>query len=249
MNIEVITADKDPDVFGLAQQLVHEAFAPFMDHSEIVNRFWWQLYERWPEWQFVLREPQSADILALGNTIPLRFEGRPDELPDGGVEWALAEAVSQHEAGIPPNIACAFQIVIGRPARGKGLSYRSVDVMREITARAGFRALVAPVRPNRKENYPDMPFEAYVAWRREDGLPADDWLRVHVRLGGEIGPVCRRSFVVQGTFDEWAEWTGQRFDADGPHHVKGALAPVAADLIAGTATYIEPNIWVWHDVG
>ena len=84
---------------------------------------------------------------------------------------------------------------------------------------------------------------------REDGLPVDPWLRVHVRAGGRIEKVARRSMVVPGTVEEWREWTGLAFDKTGPVAVPRALVPVHCDVEHGTATYVEPNVWVVHRTG
>ena len=77
-----------------------------------------------------------------------------------------------------------------------------------------------------------MPMEDYLAWKRDDGLPVDDWLRVHARLGGRFVRVCPRSFVVEDTITEWREWTGMEFPTSGEYIVPGALVPVAIDLAA-----------------
>ena len=69
---------------------------------------------------------------------------------------------------------------------------------------------------------------------------------MHVRAGGTIESVAKRSMVIPGTLDEWREWTGLAFDASGPVEVPGALAPVLCDVERGTAVYVEPNVWVRH---
>ena len=50
----------------------------------------------------------------------------------------------------------------------------------------GLRRLIACVRPTLKDRYPLVPIERYLEWRRDDGLPFDPWIRLHVRLGGRI---------------------------------------------------------------
>lgn len=90
---------------------------------------------------------------------------------------------------------------------------------------------------------------AYALRTRDDGLPVDPWLRVHVRAGGRIDRVCARSMVIPGTVEEWREWTGLPFDTTGPVAVPGALAPVMCEAGNGTATYVEPNVWVRHPTG
>jgi hypothetical protein len=74
--------------------------------------------------------------------------------------------------------------------------------MRELAGRHGLTALVAPVRPNRKDRYPLTAMDRYARWTRQDGLPFDPWMRVHARLGAETLGVCPNSNVVEGTVAE-----------------------------------------------
>jgi hypothetical protein len=82
----------------------------------------------------------------------------------------------------------------------------------------------------------------------EDGLPEDPWLRVHVKAGGKIIEVAPRSMVIAGTLDEWREWTGLPFDTTGDVVVPKALVPVHCDVRHNHAVYVEPNVWVRHDL-
>ena len=120
--------------------------------------------------------------------------------------------------------------------------------LRDNAGRLGFSELLAPVRPNGKADVQE-PMTEYAARTRDDGLPVDPWLRVHVRAGGRIDRVAPRSMVIPGTVEEWRGWTGLPFDTTGPVVVPGALAPVMCDAEHGTATYVEPNVWVRHPTG
>ena len=90
--------------------------------------------------------------------------------------------------------------------------------------------------------------EDYAFRVRDDGLPVDPWLRVHVRAGGVIDKVAPRSMVIPGTLVEWREWTGLPFDTTGPVEVPG-IGPGLVDPEQGAATYVEPNVWVRHRTG
>ena len=135
-----------------------------------------------------------------------------------------------------------------KPCQGTGLSGRIVGALRDNAGRLGFSELLAPVRPNGKTD-PHEPMAAYAFRTRDDGLPVDPWLRVHVRAGGRIDKVAARSMCIPGTLEEWREWTGLPFDTTGPVVVPGALVPVMCDAEHGTATYVEPNVWVRHPTG
>jgi len=123
-----------------------------------------------------------------------------------------------------------------------------LTAMRANAARHGFVELVAPVRPSGRTD-PHEPMSSYVARVRDDGLPEDPWLRVHVRAGGRIEKAAARSMVIPGTLAEWRAWTGLPFDHPGPVEVPRALAPVHCDTVHGVATYVEPNVWVRRHTG
>ena len=54
--------------------------------------------------------------------------------------------------------------------------------------------------------------------------------------------------TIPGTLAQWREWTGLAFDVDGSVEVEGGLAPIHVDLANDHAVYVEPNVWVHHDL-
>jgi hypothetical protein len=84
--------------------------------------------------------------------------------------------------------------------------------------------------------------------RTADGLPADPWLRAHVRAGGEIVKVAPASMVIAGSIAEWNCWAAMSFTATGQVVVPGALVPVHVSLEQDQVVYVEPNVWVRHSV-
>ncbi len=118
--------------------------------------------------------------------------------------------------------------------------------MADNARRHGFRDVVVPVRPSGKHLVPHEPMASYAARVRDDGLPEDPWLRVHVREGGQILGVCPGAMRVAGGVAQWRGWTGLPFDASGPVTVPGALNPVEVSVEHDRAVYVEPNVWVRH---
>ena len=145
------------------------------------------------------------------------------------------------QIGQKPNLVSALEITVPADLQGTGLSGKMLAAMRDNVKRLGFKDLVAPVRPNRKHLVPDMPIEAYAALVREDGMPQDPWLRVHVRAGSRIVATCKRAMVIPGTLDEWRSWTGQPFDESGPVVVPGALVPVQCSVEHDTRSTSSPR--------
>jgi len=53
---------------------------------------------------------------------------------------------------------------------------------------------------------------------------------------------------ITGTVEEWESWAGRTFPESGRYVVAGALVPVEIDRTADRGVYIEPNVWVVHDL-
>jgi hypothetical protein len=56
------------------------------------------------------------------------------------------------------------------------------------------------------------------------------------------------SMVITAGLPDWRDWTGLPFDTDGPVRVPGALAPVRCDVAVDVGVYVEPNVWVHHQL-
>ena len=216
----------------------------FMQHDPVANGLWDHLAADFPADQLILLDAAGA-IVAAGNSAPLAWDGTPDGLPDGWDDQ-FRRTVAAQQAGVVPDTLGALQIVVAAGHQGSGLSRLMIDAFRATARARGFRGVIACVRPNQKHRYPLMAMEDYARWLRPDGLPADAWLRAHVRAGGEIVRVAPESMTIQGTLAEWRAWTGLEFPVSGPYIVEGAVQPVTADVARDRAVYHDANVWVVH---
>ncbi|MEV6621636.1 hypothetical protein AB0M83_13365 [Amycolatopsis sp. NPDC051106] len=240
----LVTLAERPDLAAAAYAIPYPPDSPkFMAGSLtslLVRRR--RVASRWPHLVVVLLEGDRP--VARGIMVPFRDRG---SLPARGWDevavWAAEDALD----GVTPDTACALEIAVHPDHQGRGHSLAVLKGMR--TAAAGFESLVIPVRPPDKAAVPGMPMREYVARVRADGLPADRWLRTHVRAGGRIVGVASCSATVQAPLGEWREWTGMPFDRDGSVEVPGALGPVFVSVSQDFAVYVEANVWVSHRVG
>jgi hypothetical protein len=190
----------------------------------------------------------DGELIARGQSVPFTFptERRP-ELPDDGWDAVLMWAATDYRRGDRPTVASALEIAIAQAHPGKGLSYQMLDALRDAARKQGLSTLYAPVRPNGKQD-PSLPMATYVERRRPDGLPVDPWLRVHVKAGATVVKIAPASMVIPGSLAQWRAWTGLPFDTEGDVEVPGALTPVHCDPAHDHAVYVEPNVWVRHDL-
>ena len=246
-DFRVVTAAERPDLIDAMRELGASPWPEFLlDHDEVVNRLWDRLYELWPDYQFALADPGRDDLLAVGNCLPIRWDGDPSTLPAGGIDAVLESGVATFEAGLEPTAASALMIVVAPDHLGHGLSAACIEVMRGIVADHGLASLVAPVRPTEKHRYPLIPMGQYASWRRADGSLFDPWLRTHERVGGVGTGVAPASMTIRGSVAEWEEWTGLSMPETGSYVVPGALVPVEIDRERDVGLYVEPNSWMVH---
>ena len=243
----VITCWDDHDLLLREQKRIGGEWPEFMLHDPVAQKLA-ECYQKLPDFQFVLIDQHADKVVSIANSIPLSWDDKLENLPDTGWDWALAKGIEDADAARKPNLLCALQIVVFDGNRGKGISAEAVRAMKAIGQSHGLRGLIAPVRPNRKCEFQDTSIDEYITWTNDDGLPFDPWLRVHIKEGARIIKPCHTAMRIPGSVADWEKWTGMRFKSSGDYPVPGALVPVRIDLEKNEGVYVEPNVWVWHDL-
>jgi GNAT superfamily N-acetyltransferase len=248
MPLDVVTLAERPDLRAaiFADEIQLPAFPEFMRHDPVADLYYGRgALDRYLD--FVLVGLEDGHVVARAFSVPFCFniEGRA-ELPDAGWDAVIRWAHEDHVAGRKPNAVSALEISLLPRLRGGGHSRTMLAAMKANARARGFADLYAPLRPNQKHLRPDVPMAEYVRELRPDGLPADAWLRTHVRDGGRVVKVAPCSMTIVGTVSEWSRWTGMTFPRSGAYAVDGALTPVGIALEHDQGTYVEPNVWVHH---
>jgi len=218
----------------------------FMLESPISNERWGHLGDDYPAFQMALVDADDT-ILAGLNSAPLPWDGTDAGLPLGW-EAQLVASVDALTSGEPMGALGALQIVVHPERRGAGHANLMLAAMRATAAGHGLRAVIACVRPTWKPRYPLTPIDRYATWTRDDGLPFDPWIRLHVRAGGRIVRSSPRSMIITGTVADWEGWTGMAFPESGRYVVPGGCEPVDIDREADLGTYHDSNVWIVHAV-
>lgn len=218
----------------------------FMLESAVANDNWHHLAQDFPAFQLALVDDEDR-ILAGQNAAPLPWDGTDAGLP-AGWEDQFVRSVAALADGTRPTALGALQIVVGPDRQGTGLAGLMLDAMRANARAHGLGALIACVRPTWKPRYPLTPIDRYAAWVRDDGLPFDPWIRIHVRAGGRIVRPSPTSMTITGSVADWERWTGMAFPESGAYVVPGACEPVRVDRDADVGTYDDANVWIVHAV-
>jgi hypothetical protein len=139
----IVSADERPDLDPAIDELLAATWPAFMNEDEVANAHFGRAYADWPQFQNLLLD-EAGTLVALGNAMPLAWDGTDEGLPDGWREQVL-QSVSDLEAGRPMNTLGAMQIAMRGDARGAGLSGTMVGAMRAGAKAAGYRAVIACV--------------------------------------------------------------------------------------------------------
>jgi len=235
-----------PNNAKLQGSIKGDIWPEFMFHDPIAQANWMKFFEFYPEYQLTLMK--GEEVIGIANSLPCVWHGPFDELPEEGWDWAIQQGMAYVGKTAEHNLLLVLQISLNVRYAGQGISYRMLAELLNLAKAKGLRHVAIPVRPNTKTKYPLTPIDSFVRWTREDGLPFDPWLRVHVRSGGKIVKTCKRSTYIPGTVAEWEEWTGMKFPETGEYIVEGALVPVKIDREKDLGEYLEPNVWIVYEV-
>ncbi|HET9345572.1 MAG TPA: hypothetical protein VFO05_07715 [Candidatus Limnocylindrales bacterium] len=242
----IVSYAERPDLDPAIDEHNAGIFQPFMNEDPVANQTFPIAYNDFPEFQLILLDA-AGGIVAIANAMPLWWDGTDDGLPDGWDDQVL-RSIADRDAGRAPNTLGAMLIVVKPTHRGGGFAGTMVGAFRAAARSAGFGAVIACVRPTEKERYPLLSIESYAAWRRDDGLPFDSWMRLHARIGGRVVRASPRSMTMRGSIADWESWTGLRFPESGEYLLAGGTSPVSIDLDRDEGVYYDQNVWVVHDL-
>ena len=246
MAYQVFTLKERPDLAKAFDVIGDRVWPQFMGWDAVLRRYWDDLYRQFPKYQLILCDGDEA--IGLANSIPFHCDVPFEELPEEGWDWGLVKGLKDKKKGLKPNTLSGLQVAVDTGYQGKGISPMIVREMLSIARKKGLEHVAIPIRPTLKSRYPRTPIAEYIKWTREDGLPFDPWIRVHVKIGARIIKPCHRSMYISGSVADWEKWTGMTFPETGDYIVEGALTPVRIDLRRDTGEYIEPNVWIVHDI-
>ena len=244
--LSMFTLDERPEFARNVARLSGRIWqgAEFIQHDEVVNRYWGGLFDLFAAFQLVLCD-EAGTVVAAGQTIPLAWDGTVADLPSG--VGAVLERATRDRGTRPPNTLSALLALVEPERQGDGLSRQVLAGMKAIAARRGFSTLIAPVRPTCEEPVSAGSHGALhpldsARWRARS-IPGC------ARTGGSerrSWPSLPSSMLVTGTVAEWEGWTGMAFPESGDYVVPAALVPVRIDRERDLGRYEEPNVWMRH---
>ena len=245
MALKAVTHSENPRLADASTWIAEAAWPEYTRHSDVVGLYWPRLTTDLPEFQFVVLDDSTSEVVGRGNTLPFHWDGEIRHLPPS-IDAAVSRGFERLSSRKPVNALCALAAEVAPARRSKGVGRFLLLSMRTIAETHGFERLAAPVRPVWKERYPLTPIADYMRWTRDDGVPFDPWIRLHHRLGAQFLRPAPRSLRITGTVGEWESWTGMPFPASGRYVFPRGLAPLRIDREADVGRYWEPNVWMSH---
>jgi len=226
------------------EDLFAEGFPEFISGDKEVKKYIARVRESFRAYDVILTD-EDDQLAATGWGVPILWSGQVSELPSSFAD-VLRQSLEVRDAlGVADTFVIGGAVV--HPAlKGRGAAESLIRALFDTVTAHQLAKVVAPVRPTRKHLYPLLDIDAYSAWVRNDGLPWDPWLRLHVRIGGSVIGLAREAQTMTGTVSQWEEWTGLEFPLSGDYVIPKGMAPLRVDRTADLGTYVEPNIWVRH---
>jgi hypothetical protein len=168
---QIVRYSQRPGLWEGISGLSGEVCPEYNQNGDTLNHYWAQLYDVFPDWQFVLWDPGDGTVLAEGHTIPVAWDGT-DPGPGPGIDAAIAGGFALREARGRPTAVCALAAEIPPRHRGRHLSGVLLQAMAGMAPDAGLTSPIAPVRPSLKERYPPSPSAVTPAGPARTGRPS-----------------------------------------------------------------------------
>lgn len=242
LRVEVTIARERPD--EQMEALFAEGFPAFITADREVSKHIGRVRELFTGLDIILLDEHDVPV-ATGWGVPLAWAGEATALAATFAD-VLREAVELQDAAGRADTMVICGGVVHPAHKGTGVAQQLIRALCDTAAQQGLARVVAPLRPTRKHLYPLMAIETYAAWVRDDGLPWDPWLRLHVRVGGRVVGLAPRAQTMTGTAAQWQGWTGLELPASGDYVIPNGLSTLRLDAERDLGTYVEPNIWVRH---
>lgn len=242
MQYQADTLNNKPGYRENLKNLNRKSWPEFLCHGYMPS--WDRIYDDLSD--FVLLLIDSGDhLIGAGYTIPATWNGNGEDLPES-IESIIFNGLKDKNKS--PNTLMAVAALVDQRCRGKKLSAEVLKQMKKLAQYHNFHDLLVPVRPTWKARYPLQQIENYAGWKRSDGLYFDPWLRTHQRLGAKKIKCVDSTLKVEGSVEDWQQWTGMVFPESGNYIIEGALQPVFINVESDFGVYHDPNVWMRHKV-
>src|SRR5437899_4215171 len=83
MEPTIATAAERPDLFRRGSELTGDIWPVYNTHGEVLSVYWSRLAEEFAEFQFVVYDGETGEVLAQGHSIPCAWDGTLEGLPVG----------------------------------------------------------------------------------------------------------------------------------------------------------------------
>ena len=239
------TLGQRPHLIHKMKHIHLETWPKYFAGSPFIKTYWTRVWHEFPDYQFCLLN-EKDEIAAVCNGIPLYWDGAKQNMPSGWDE-GIELAFNQVQKGIQPNTLLGLTGVVDSASRNKGISPLIVQAFRTLAKMHGLTRFLGPVRPIGMLAHNCQDFKQWAESVDEKDEPLDHWLRTHKRLGAKVMGLAPYSQLVEGTLDDWEEWTGHRFAQSGAFQLPDTLQPIQVNITQNKASYYDPSIWVMHD--
>ena len=107
MSLQVVRYRERPGLWEGIEDLSAEVWPEYNLHGQTLNYYWAQLYDVFPEWQFVLYNPEEDTILGDGHTLPVAWDGTDPGLGPG-IDAMIAAGFELRAARGQPTAVCTL---------------------------------------------------------------------------------------------------------------------------------------------
>jgi len=243
-NLRVEQTNSRPWTDEQMEALFSEGFPDFITSDQEVKKYISQVRDFFKAFDIVLVD-EFENPVGTGWGVPINWTGSSVDLPNTFAD-VLRLSIETYQSHELPNTFVICGAVVHPEFKGSGVADDLIRALTDLAIGFGIKKVIAPIRPTLKHLHPLMGIEEYASWFREDGLPWDPWLRLHIRLGAQIIGLAPIAQTMTNSVEQWEKWANLKMPHSGQYIIENGMSPLHIDLEKNIGTYVEPNIWVRH---
>src|ERR1041385_7436542 len=128
MAVATVRYSERPELWERLADLSSQVWPEYNLHADVTNQYWGRLYDDFPDYQFVLYEQETDEVLAECHTIPCAWDGSAAGLGPG-IDHTIAGGFALREAGGRASALSALAAEVRPEHRDRGLSTVALRAM------------------------------------------------------------------------------------------------------------------------
>jgi len=237
----ITTLADDPSLRARIGDFEDDSFPAFLNEEPTWLETRDDILTSFASMHYFVRDTEANKLAGLCINVPFAWTGEVDNLP--GYNELLRRCLAERSLGLAPTALAGILGAVAPEYQSRGVSRLFFQAALRGLVAGGMQHYLSPVRPSRKQLYPNFSIEEFLSWRTADGELIDPWLASFVRGGSKMLGIAHAAITMSAPCTQWTQWTGVDFPVSGSYVIPGGHRLLEVDVRSAVGQYAEDHVW------